>query len=1281
MLPTLAALYISICQPAAADVTADFEVAGGRAVTLFAESPALYNPTAIDVDSRGRVWVAEAVNYRQWDGRNPGRHHDAGDRIVILEDRDGDGVAESSKIFAQERDLVSPLGIAVLGKRVFVSCSPSLFVYTDEDGDDVPERRDAFLTGFGGFDHDHGLHSVVAAPDGRLVFNAGNAGPHVVTDREGWTLRSGSLYRDGGPKSVDNRAGLRSDDGRLWTGGIVLRIDPDGRGLTVLAHNFRNNYEVALDSFGNLYQSDNDDDGSESCRTLWVMEGGNHGYFSSDGARYWMADHRPRQTTVRAHWHQDDPGVVPAGAIHGSGGPTGVAVYEGALLPELTGAVLDADAGRNCVWIHRPVRRGAGYEMDEGVLIAPRPSGREDDENARWFRPSDVAVGLDGSVFVADWWDPGVGGHAMGDKAAYGRILRVAPQGHAPAAAPVDASTIGGAVSALLSPAVNVRDLGFRALLARGAAAWPEVERLLSHADSRVRARAIFLATRMGDQGRHVAGIYLRDPDVDLRIAAFRALRGVDADVVPLARALVTDPSPAVRREVAIALRDVPLEKSRDLLFELARGYDGEDRFYLEAFGIAADGKEEALYPELRARYGGDAAGRSGTFRRLAWRLHPLAAVPELRARAMDRDLDPEARMEALDALAFVPAREAAEAMLDLALVGSGDDEKARAAFWVQHRSRNDWREFDLARHLAPQSLDGAELRWSSGVVKSGIADVDVDVSGATFLALAVTDAGDGNSCDWADWLEPRIEAEDGSVVALDGIDWLRASAEWGSARKGKNANGGPLSIGETVFERGIGTHAKSEIVFAMPIASGARRFRARVGPDDGGTKRGGPTSIEFQVHVVVPPDPSPLLARRATLLCASVPGTEVSIAARELAETRDGAFMLIRLDEEGRLPEAARETVRDALLRHADPAVRALAAPRFETGAAPRPVAAEIAKLPGDEKRGQSVFFSSDSQCSSCHLFRGRGGDVGPDLSEIRTKYGATELLEHLIEPNKAIAFGYDTWVIETEDGLVHTGFVLADGDDVLLKDTSGARVVVPAATIAARVKQKISTMPDTIALGIEPARLADLAAFLVAAPPSQEPKLGDEVALFNGKDLSGWTFHLADPKAKMEDVWSVSDGVLRCAGSPVGYIRTEKDYTNFVLTLEWRFPEGKPPGNSGVLLRMVGPDKVWPKSLEAQLMHRNAGDIWNIDDFPAKTDPARTSGRRTEKLLPTNEKPIGEWNRYVITLNRGELKLEVNGAVQNTASWCEEVPGKICLQSEGAEIEFRNIRLKPVE
>jgi hypothetical protein len=182
--------------------------------------------------------------------------------------------------------------------------------------------------------------------------------------------------------------------------------------------------------------------------------------------------------------------------------------------------------------------------------------------------------------------------------------------------------------------------------------------------------------------------------------------------------------------------------------------------------------------------------------------------------------------------------------------------------------------------------------------------------------------------------------------------------------------------------------------------------------------------------------------------------------------------------------------------------------------------------------------------------------------------------------------------------------------------------------------------------------------------------------VALFNGRDLGGWTFFLND-NGKRDDVWHVENGVLVCKGNPNGYLRTEADYTNYVLELDWRWPAQA--GNSGVLLRKIGDDKVWPKSLEAQLQSENAGDFWVIDEFPCKTDPARTKGRNCKRTA-TNEKPLGEWNHYKITVDHGTVVLEVNGQELNRATDVQETPGKICLQSEGAEIHFREVRLTPL-
>jgi hypothetical protein len=184
---------------------------------------------------------------------------------------------------------------------------------------------------------------------------------------------------------------------------------------------------------------------------------------------------------------------------------------------------------------------------------------------------------------------------------------------------------------------------------------------------------------------------------------------------------------------------------------------------------------------------------------------------------------------------------------------------------------------------------------------------------------------------------------------------------------------------------------------------------------------------------------------------------------------------------------------------------------------------------------------------------------------------------------------------------------------------------------------------------------------------------EFGTPIALFNGKDLNGWTFASDAVKA----AFGVKDGILTDSGQPAGYIRTTEDYTNYALRVQLRHLT---EGNCGVLVRMTGPDKVWPKSIEAQGLSRSLGDIWNIDEFPMQTDPARTNGRHTAKRHASNEFALGEWNQYDILLDGGNLEIWVNGLLQNAATGCQEVAGKICLQSEGAQVEFRNLTLIPI-
>ena len=196
--------------------------------------------------------------------------------------------------------------------------------------------------------------------------------------------------------------------------------------------------------------------------------------------------------------------------------------------------------------------------------------------------------------------------------------------------------------------------------------------------------------------------------------------------------------------------------------------------------------------------------------------------------------------------------------------------------------------------------------------------------------------------------------------------------------------------------------------------------------------------------------------------------------------------------------------------------------------------------------------------------------------------------------------------------------------------------------------------------------------------ATAAEEP-----IELFNGRDLEGWTYHLDKEGVRMEDVWSVKDGVLACKGRPAGYLITKKnDFENYVLTLLWRWTDR--PGNNGVLVHVTEPGAlgVWPKSLEVQLGHGNAGDFWVIGTTIEVENPeGRIEGRRHLNLTDDSEKPPGEWNEMEITCRGDEVIVKVNGDLVNHATNVSQSRGAIALQSEGAPIEYREIKLQKLE
>ncbi|WP_207504965.1 PVC-type heme-binding CxxCH protein [Telluribacter humicola] len=614
---------------------AGLTVANGLEATLFASEPTLSNPTSIDIDDRGRVWVCDAYGYRPGTGnRKANKDKLAGDRILILEDTNGDGKADKTKIFYQGPELNAPLGILVMGNKALVSQSPNVWLFTDTDGDDKADKKEIIFRGIRGVQNDHGVHAFVFGPDGKFYFNFGNEGRQLQSGRGGRLLDRWE----------------RPFNFRQYKQGLVFRCDEDFRTIEVLGQNFRNPVELAVDSYGTVWQSDHDEAGTESVRINYVMESGNFGYVDEMKGTTWRVVRTNLEDEIsRRHWHQNDPGVVPNLLNTGSGQPTGIVVYEGVTLPRpFWDQLIHCDAGANVVRSYPVQSDGAGYKAN----MLPIVEGKRD----KWFRPSDVCVAPDGSLIVADLYDPGTGEEASNTDLNRGRIYRIAPPKTPYKVPSYDYNSPEGAVAALQNPNMSVRYKAWYALLDHRRAAEPALENLFRSptTNPRLRARALWVLNKIEGVHRRHLEVAFREINPNLSITALRAVRQRNSDPTEYIKLLTGHRDPQVRRECALAINHNHTYEAEHVWVQLARQYKGNDRWYLEALGVGAEGQWDRLFEAwLRTQKGDPLATPAG--RDIVWRARTNQAIPYLSALATDTSSSLKERLRYFRAFDFLP--------------------------------------------------------------------------------------------------------------------------------------------------------------------------------------------------------------------------------------------------------------------------------------------------------------------------------------------------------------------------------------------------------------------------------------------------------------------------------------------------------------------------------------------------------------------------------------------------------------------------------------------------
>jgi quinoprotein glucose dehydrogenase len=1048
---------------------AGFRVPPGMKVELFAAEPQLYSPVAIGLDERGRVFVAEEFRFNRGTEENRTRpffleddlqiktlddrlsmyrkfadkfeggmdwFHKYTDQVRLLEDKDGDGRADKSTIFASGfNDTLDGLAAGVMARDgdVYLTNIPHLWRLRDEDGDGVAEKREKLLTGFGvnaGF-LGHDLHGLVWGPDGRLYFSVGDRGFHVKT-KEGTTLAT--------PRR-----------------GAVFRCNPDGTGLEVVHIGLRNPQELAFDELGNLFADDNNCDKGDHARLVLIIPGGDSGWnmaYQTIPAPYetgpWHAEKM---------WYLDEPAaddVRPAFCLPPVGklgaGPSGFAYCGATGWPEkMRGRFYMCNyTGNGGIESFAVKPKGAAYELvDQQDVFKP-------------IQATDCEFGYDGKLYVSDFvgleWNGGSRG---------GRIYTLSD----PALVKSD---VVKEVQKLFLEGFRHREND-------------ELASLLKHSDMRVRQRAQFaLAERgeksigvfisateqkehllsrlhgiwglgqVGKKSRAAAGaLQALFGDGDSNVVAqavktlgemnYRGDKELESNIIDELNLNLLHDSYQVRFQATIALGRLKHKPSVEYLFKVLRSDSTHDKHLRHAVIFALSEMNDPALVLSRA----DDEDREVRLAVLLvlrrWKDTRLVkfladtdvAVATEAARAIN-DLHMDEQMPQLAALAD-----------SLTFTGASVPEPlARRILSADFRLGTEASVLALAKVAENPKLPLAIRREAVSCLADWSDPPQRDRVTGFWRPLAKRDPEKIRK-----WLEPRAPALFANTTGdlqtavtkmiekyaiesnlFEFIDWIRgekcdletrlAILSLLVVRKDPQAE---IMLDEAIFSREAWFRARALTMLSAAFPERGLRFLES-------TLAGKPYNPDTQVSIV---------EKQAAIAALTAMKSEKAdeLLRKSLSGFADGSAPVeLQLD----LLEAAK-------VKESNPAIKSLAA-KIDIALSQRPIFGEksVALRGGDAERGKAIFTGHrQAQCVRCHKVGTSGGEAAPDLSHVAsrdlTQLGLTKddkgrdanlrsyLLESLLTPSAKIAPGYGTVTLLLTDGTTIGGIIKSEKDGVV--------------------------------------------------------------------------------------------------------------------------------------------------------------------------------------------------------------------------------------------------------